>query len=219
MKYILFGLFSLLTGLINAQTQENNQLWKQVYQHYMEEDLNLNIEVKSKQENESQTILLDSNSIFFVRKGSNTLYQSKEQDILTTPNYYIWVSNSDSIIVLREKNNTELPSMIDQLKKLDSALQTNQLDFRKEENYVIFSITVKKYKTEIYVNQIDKTIHKILYTYQSNTLKTYTEVSYTNNLPSSTSSDVDFDIENYVQNKKKGWKLNELYKNYTLVIE
>ncbi|WP_375563411.1 hypothetical protein ACE193_25385 (plasmid) [Bernardetia sp. OM2101] len=219
MKYILFGLFSLLTGLVQAQTQENNQLWKQVYQHYMEQDLNLHIEVKSKQESNNTTMLLDSSSIFFVRKGSNTLYKSKEQDILTTSDYYIWVNNSDSIVVLREKKNTELPSTIAQLEKLDSALQTNQLDFRKEDNYAVFSITVKKNKTEIYVNQIDKTIHKILYTYQSNTLKTYTEVSYTNNLLSSTSSDVSFDIENYVKNKRKGWKLNELYKNYTLVIE
>jgi hypothetical protein len=219
MKYILFGLFSLLTGLVQAQTQENNQLWKQVYQHYMEQDLNLNIEIKSKQESNNQIRLLDSSSIFFVRKGSNTLYQSKEQDILTTSDYYIWVSNSDSIVVVREKNNTELPSAITQLEKLDSVLQTSQLDFRKEGNYAIFSTKVKKYTTEIYVNQIDKTIHKILYTYQSNTLKTYTEVSYTNNLLSSTSSDVSFDIENYVKNKRKGWKLNELYKNYTLVIE
>jgi len=203
-----------------AQTQEkNNQIWKEVYQHYMNEDLNLSIDIKSTEERENKTILLDSNSIFFLRKGSNTLYKSKEQDILTTAQYYIWVSNSDSIVTLREKKDEQIPNTISQLQKLDSVLQVNELQTRLEDQFLVFSTVTNKYKTEIYVNQTDKTIRKIVYTYQSNTSKTYTEVSYTNNLLSSASSAVSFDIENYVKKKRKEWQLNELYKNYTLVVE
>ena len=219
MKQMLIIGFVLLSWVANAQRVETTQLWKQVYQHYMQDDLYLNIQIKNRQEYSQQTLLLDSTTISFIKKGANTFYQSKEQDILTTPNYYIWVSRTDSILTLREKNKSNLPSFITQLEKLDSLLQLHPLDLREDANYWVFSTGSTKYSTEIYVHQSDKTIHKIIYTYPSETSKIYTEVSYTNNLLSSLSPTLSFDVENYITKKRKGWKLNELYKNYTLVVE
>lgn len=218
MKYILLGLFSFIICSLQAQTQEeNNQLWKQVYQHYLNQDLHLDIKIKRTEEKENKITLLDSSSIFFLKKGSNTLYRSQEQDILTTAQYYVWVSKTDSIVSLRDKNNEQIQSTILQLEKLDSVLQISPLQTYKKDNYIIFTLGREQYKTQIHVHQSEKLIHKIVYTYQSGASKIHTEVSYENGLPSSSS--FNFDIENYVIKKRKGWKLNESYKNYTLVVE
>lgn len=218
MKYICLGLFFLITSTLQAQTkEENNQLWKEVYQHYVNQDLYLTIEVKRTEERENKITLLDSSSILFLRKGSNTFYKSNEQDILTTAQYYLWVNNVDSMISIREKNERQASSTILQLSKLDSALQASPLESYNENEYTVFALGKGQYETQIYVHQNEKTIHKIVYAYQSETSKTYTEVSYKHSLPSS--STFTFDIENYVRKKRKGWKLNELYNNYTLVVE